>query len=210
MDNYQNKFISEVDAIKENLKKQGWNELCIPPGTNAKEAAKLIIDAKTNSRYAKQGLKWFADFNCIIFYSTEELTERDILTAIYGCSPEEHEKREKEYFDEFKRKEAEFKRKASDLIAKYREKGHEILDSKFHERWDEAVPVRVGDIYHGMELQAALDVIELLNKGENEAAKKKLFGQGHSGMSASITLALIGVFCDNGKKFVKEVEEIYG
>lgn len=93
MDNYQNKTVGEIDIIKKGLYAQGWNEASIPPGCDAKNAAKYIVELKTQGYYALRGMKWFADFNGIIFYSTENLTERDILTAIYGCSPEEYERR---------------------------------------------------------------------------------------------------------------------
>ena len=37
-------------------------------------------------------------------------------------------------------------------IAKYISDGHKILDEKYWNDWDKCVPIRVNDIYGGMEL----------------------------------------------------------
>ena len=205
MDNYRNKSFKEISIIEKGLRAQGWNELTIPFGIDAKDAAKYIIKSKTEGYYAYMGMKWYANFNGIIFYSTDELTERDIFTAIYGYSPEEHDLKEKERFEKIRKDEEEFKQKIPQIISEYIEKGHKILPQEHHALWDEIVPIRVNDLYHGMELQAALDIIEILNGDDFEKAKKKFYEQGHSGMSASITRAIIKAFSNNGELFCKMI-----
>ncbi len=87
-------------------------------------------------------------------------------------------------------------------ILKYRLCGHEILDEKYWAEWDEIVPIRVDDLYHGMELGACLEIIEPLNKGCTfEEVEKIIDNQGHSGWSYGLVLAMVAAFCDRGKEF---------
>ena len=70
--------------------------------------------------------------------------------------------------------------------------------------WTKIVPVRLGDLYRGMELGACLDIVEQLNKGcELEKAKTMIEEQGHSGMSFRLVCSMIKAFSDRGDEFVK-------
>lgn len=46
----------------------------------------------------------------------------------------------------------------------YVEKGHELLDKKYWKDWDEIVPIRLNDLYHGMELKCCLEIVSALNE----------------------------------------------
>ena len=83
------------------------------------------------------------------------------------------------------------------------EKGKEILDEKYHETWAKCVPVRLSDLYEGMELGATLDIVKELNAGyELKTVKKIIEGQGHSGMSFDLVCLMVKAFCDRGSEFV--------
>jgi hypothetical protein len=87
------------------------------------------------------------------------------------------------------------------------EKGSKILDKKYIERWKKCVPIRLDDLYEGMELRACLEIIEQLNKGCSvEAAKEIIDKQGHSGMSYGLVCSMVNSFCDRGSEFVKFVK----
>ena len=45
------------------------------------------------------------------------------------------------------------------------EEGHKIIDSKYWEKWDMCVPIRLDDLYHGMELGCCLEIVKALNEG---------------------------------------------
>lgn len=88
------------------------------------------------------------------------------------------------------------------LILKWRERGRKILDKKYWEKWDEIVPIRLDDLYHGMELGSCLEIVEPLNNGCTfEEAEKIIDNQNHSGWSYELVLAMVVAFCDRGKKF---------
>ena len=91
-----------------------------------------------------------------------------------------------------------------DLCNHYIERGHKILDKKYHEEYDKIVPVRVEDLYHGMELKCFLDIIETYDKHHDVKLCAKQFNQqNHSGMSAGITASLIYHFHDEGDIIVR-------
>jgi hypothetical protein len=91
-----------------------------------------------------------------------------------------------------------------ETVKEYIEKGHKILSEKYWKKYDEIVPIRVGDLYHGMELGAFLEIIELYDKNhELQECARAFDRQNHSGMSASLVASLIYNFHDNGDKIVR-------
>lgn len=86
----------------------------------------------------------------------------------------------------------------------YITKGHEVLDKSKWELWDEIVPIRLDDLYRGMELDCTLELEEILKTKSPEAFKKAreaLGKQGHSGMSWGLMRSMVVAFCTNGKEF---------
>lgn len=82
------------------------------------------------------------------------------------------------------------------------EKGREILDESKWELWDEIVPIRLDDLYQGMELECCLAIVKILNEGTLEEAKKEIQSQGHSGMSFGLVCAMVKEFSPRGEEFV--------
>jgi len=111
----------------------------------------------------------------------------------------EREKKHSEY-EERKRK---HKEAIPELTKKWIEKGNEILAEKYQETWAECVPIRLRDLYEGMELEATLAIVKELNSGcDFETAKAIIEGQGHSGMSFGLVCSMVKAFCDRGAEFV--------
>lgn len=112
---------------------------------------------------------------------------------------EAKEKRQREY----EAKDKEHKKEIPRLTKEWIEKGKVILDEKYHELWSKMVPIRLGDIYNGMELGASLDIVKELNNGcQLEVAKGIIEKQGHSGMSLMLVRSMIKELCDRGIEFV--------
>ena len=78
-----------------------------------------------------------------------------------------------------------------------------VLDNEL-DYWDKIVPIRLGDLYHGMELEQTLDICrimrdETLSYDERLRKAYDLFMEsGHSGMSAGLTASMIRRFCPDG------------
>lgn len=104
----------------------------------------------------------------------------------------------------------EDKRKHEDSIPEltkvWIEKGNAILDEKYHERWEKCIPIRLSDLYQGMELGCCLDIVKALNEGcDLDAAKSIIESQGHSGMSFGLVCSMVKAFCNRGEEFVNHV-----
>lgn len=86
------------------------------------------------------------------------------------------------------------------------EKGHKILAEEYWNKWDECVPIRLADLYHGMELEACLSIVERLNGGcLLGEAKSAIDNQGHSGMSYGLVKSMVVCFCKRGQEFAEYI-----
>lgn len=91
-------------------------------------------------------------------------------------------------------------------IKEYITKGHELLKEKYWTDYDRIVPIRVNDLYGGMEVGAFLEVIECYEKHKDLDKCYTVFEkQGHSGMSASLVASMIYRFHDEGDKIVRKL-----
>lgn len=84
------------------------------------------------------------------------------------------------------------------------EKGKKVLEKKYHNLWEEVVPIRLSDLYGGMELGACLEIVAALNSGSRlDMAKEILDKQGHSGLSYGLVVSMVISFCSRGSEFAK-------
>ena len=109
--------------------------------------------------------------------------------------------RENEHL-EYEERKRKHKEAIPELTKEWIEKGNAILAEKYRETWAKCVPIRLSDLYEGMELGATLDIVKELNAGcELEAAKAIIEEQGHSGMSFGLVCSMVKSFCDRGAEF---------
>jgi len=92
------------------------------------------------------------------------------------------------------------------LTDEWIKKGHEILTPDKFELWDKCVPIRLRDLYRGMELSWCLELVELLKIKNYDEAIKVHHKQGHSEMSHHLLMSMIKEFSENGEEFVKYLE----
>jgi hypothetical protein len=132
-------------------------------------------------------------FNDKEIYSTDTLDEAYI--KVVGISKSEHYERLRKENEEYNRKEAEHKAKIPQLTEEYRNRARGVIPEDKLELWDRIVPIRLGDLYHGMELDCWLELIAELNNAEKDKAarfktcKDMFYKQGHSGMSAGLVFS---------------------
>lgn len=87
-------------------------------------------------------------------------------------------------------------------------KGEKVLDIKYRAKWNEIVPIRLKDLYRGLELGMCLEIVEELNNGVDfKIVKEIIDGQGHSGMSFRLVCSMVKSFCDRGADFVSYVNK---
>lgn len=155
--------------------------------------------------YKEKGELVCGAFNGHMLYS-DTVTIDSAFVQITKKTEEEFNKEQKRISEEYKKEQEEHKEKTPDLIKFWREKGREILTEDKWEFWDKIVPIRLNDLYQGMELGQSLDIIKVLNEGGTfETAKNIINSQGHSGMSFGLMCSMLKEFCERGEEFVKFV-----
>ena len=156
--------------------------------------------------YKKKGELVRGEFNGHMLYS-DKVTVDGAYMEILGCTKAEHDKKQQEWRDNYDKELREHEEKIPTLTEKWIEEGHKVLDEKYWSKWDECVPIRLGDLYRGMELKCCLDIVKPLNEGCSlSEAKAIIESQGHSGMSFCLVRAMVMVFCDRGEEFAEYVD----
>lgn len=164
-------------------------------GCDIAMAVNKLLEYKDKGEYA------CGEFNGHMLYS-DNVTVDSAYLEITGKTKADFDKEREEWRQDYERREQEHKAKIPELSVEWIDKGHKILDEKYWKEWDECVPIRLGDLYHGMELGNCLDIVEALNNNcDLDEAKKIIDGQDHSGMSYGLVRVMIKSFCDRGEEF---------
>jgi hypothetical protein len=167
------------------------------PGDSIDTAWKGLLRAS-----AECGDTCFGEFNGREIRSTDTLDEA--YMKILGKTKSEHEKEMQDWRNEYERQEKEHKDNIPNLIPIYREKARGVILEDQYEYWDKIVPIRLDDLYHGMELDATLDLCKIMrdeSMSYDERLKKAydtFMNQGHSGMSAGLVASMLRAFCPDG------------
>ncbi|WP_227394210.1 hypothetical protein [Jeotgalibacillus aurantiacus] len=155
--------------------------------------------------YRDRGRLVSGDFNGVTLYS-DTVTMDSAYKEITGKSKAEFDRAQEEWKQDRERQEKEHKEKIPELSAIWMKKGREVLSSDNWDYWDQIVPIRLNDLYRGMELGACLDIVSILNNhGTLDEAKEKIESQDHSGMSFGLVCSMVREFSERGNEFVEYV-----
>lgn len=152
----------------------------------------------------------YGEFNGRTLYSTDGLD--DIYINITRKTKQEFDEYLHQEREDYERKEAEFKACIPKLTEEYRERARGIIPQEHLEFWDKIIPIRLQDLYHGMELDCWLDLIAVLNdesKSKEDRMKEGLqmfINQGHSGMSAGLVLSSLCRFHALGRELAEYIQ----
>ena len=180
-------------------------------GSEAKTKYREIdFSAGQNIESAVKKLKEQKDLVCGSFNGQMLYSDIDDMDSAYkkitGKTKAEYDAEAKAANDRYEEEKRKHEEAIPELTNEWIERGKAILSEKYHEAWEKCVPIRLGDLYRGMELGATLDIVEELNTGcKLETAKTIIEGQGHSGMSFSLVCSMVKSFCDRGGEFVNYV-----
>lgn len=145
----------------------------------------------------------FGKFNGHEIYSTETLDE--VYLKVTGKAKSEYDEGMRKWKEEYDREEAEHKAKIPELTEKYRKDARGLVLEDKYESWDTIVPVRLGDLYHGMELEETLEACRVMRDTSLtyderlRKAYKHFMDAGHSGMSAALVAKMIRMYCPDGE-----------
>ena len=141
-------------------------------------------------------------FNGQMLYSDIDTVD-SAYQKITGKTKAEYDSEAKAQNDRYEEDRQKHKESIPDLTKEWIEKGNTILDEKYRETWAKCVPIRLDDLYQGMELKCCLDIVIELNNGCTlDEAKAIIESQGHSGMSFGLVCSMVKSFCDRGNEFV--------
>lgn len=171
---------------------------------------KIEFSAGQNIESAYRDLQEYApsygDFNGHIIYSYETLDE--IFQKIVGMTRDEFYKYAKEEEEKRQQELKTYKERIPELTIYYKDKARGIIPEDKLDFWDNIVPIRLNDLYRGMELDCWLDIIKILNN-ENKSKDERLkecrdlfYKQGHSGTSGIIVLSGLKQLHPLGYEFV--------
>ena len=157
-------------------------------------------------------LKDHEDLVCVCFKGKMLYSDVDDIDSAYlkvtGKSKDEYDTYWKEWKDRYNQEERKHKESIPQLTIEWIEKGRAILDEKYMDFWIKCVPIRLDDLYRGLELGYCLDIVKELNSGCSfEKAKEIVYSQGHSGMSFGLICSMLRSFCDRGDEFVIFLKE---
>lgn len=160
---------------------------------------------------AVKELKSHKDLVCGSFNGQMLYSDVDDLDSAYvkitGKTKTEFDADRKAENDKYKEDQRKHKEAIPELTKEWIEKGKAILDEKYLELWNKCVPIRLGDLYQGMELGNCLDIIKELNDGcDLGLAKAIIENQGHSGTSFYLVRSMVKSFCDRGDEFASFVK----
>lgn len=151
-----------------------------------------------------------SDFSATMKFNDTVFTDTEVLECLYNLACE---KMSGETYKEWelnkqicllqkKVSELQHKLDTPELIKKYIEQGHRILDKEYWKLWDEHVPLCVSNLYEGFECKCTLELVKMLNNQASlKDVHKKFSEQNHSGMSHSLVRAMVARFCKRGKEF---------
>ena len=175
---------------------KNYIRLEVVAGQTIDRVVELLQDHHRSGTFAS------AEFNGVILYS-DTVTLDNAYQAITGRTKAESEQQRQDWVRKYDEQKAAHEARIPELTIEWTEKGKAILPKEKWALWEEVVPVRLKDLYQGMELGQCLDLVQILDHGGTfEEAKAKLESQGHSGMSFSLICAMLGEFAKNGNTFV--------
>jgi hypothetical protein len=191
------KFVFHKEEIK--INKQ-YREIDFLAGSNVESAVNTLL------YWREQGVQACGKFNGIILYS-DTVTMDDAYKQITGKTKAEFDESQRKWKEDYDKEKRDFKENIPALSEEWKRKGREILTDDKWEFWDTIVPIRLNDLYRGMELGCCLEIVNILNNnGTLEEAKKEIENQSHSGMSFGLVRSMVREFCDRGNEFVEYVK----
>lgn len=124
---------------------------------------------------------------------TTDMTLDECYVAVTGLTQKEQEEKARKIHEEWEQ--AAHKASLPSKIEAFKEKAKPYIKEEDWDELCEILPIRFGDIYQGMEMDAMLDIIKLYHEtNDMDKCAKLFYDQGHSGMSASLVRALVKRF----------------
>lgn len=147
------------------------------------------------------------EFNGVILKETDTIDEA--YTKVLGVTKEEFDEERRKEREEYERKEREWKESIPAKTQEYYNMGRGIIREDKYDFWDEIVPIRLRDLYHGMELDATLDILREWNEsGSYKKCHDIIVEQGHSGWSHGLVVRMVKTFAKGDEESVDKLVSV--
>lgn len=167
-------------------------------------AVKVLAQKKMNNENI------YINFNGTKLYSLLD-DENFCYLKITGTSKKIFEERRRKGLEEWRKKNERKHNEAISKIPEWIKRGEEFIYPQKQHEWRQCVFKRATDIYNGVDLENALEVMltldQLQGKKGIETAKKLLDEQNRSGSSYAIVLPIILNFSKRGPEFYRELNK---
>lgn len=188
--------ITDADVI-ENGKK--YKKIEMNYGNTIDEAVHELI------KYKEKGELAYSEFNGIRLFS-DIVTIENAYLAVTGKKKSEREDELENYHINYKQEQDEFKKNLNVLEKEWMRKGKQVLTEDVWQIWSDIMPKSLNGIYQGLELEASLDIAQILNNnGTLEQAKEKMNSQNHSGTSFMLVCQIVRRVTKRGEEFATYV-----
>ena len=152
-------------------------------------------------KFQNRGESVFIEFNGHKLYSCD-VTMDSAYLEVCGQTKADFDRAQEEWRENYRKEQEEAKAKAEAKIPSWIKRGEGFIYPERAEEWKKCVEARVGDLYHGMDLDSALELMEKLESGASMEEVKEIFdGQGHSGASAGMVRRMLFHFAKRGPEF---------
>ena len=167
-------------------------EIHFPASTSLEYAVKVLLEHK------QKGEEVFTEYNSATLYSKDITLDSAFLAVTGGTYAQCLAKRE-ELRQKREKEDKDYKARIPELKKTYAAKGREFIDPSLFDKWDQAVDIRLNDLYEGFDLKSALEIMDALHKGCTlKQAQKIVDKQNHSGNSYMVTISMVYTFSPKG------------
>lgn len=122
---------------------------------------------------------------------------------------EEFIQAKEEWHKNYEKVQKEVEKKAEQNVPKWIREGQALIFPQRHDEWEKYVVESTKSLYHGYEIECALEIMQALeNDVSMEEVKQIFIDQKHSGLSAAVVRNIVFLFSSKGPEFCEAT--IYG
>ena len=155
----------------------------------------------------ESGFDAYCEFNGHTLHS-KNVTLDSAYLEVTGFTYSEFLKKRQEEMQKWEEEQQREKDNAKAKTPEWIARGHKYIPEELWTKWEECIEIRIRDLYNGMEVEAALVVMEAHAEGKSiEEIVNIIDSQGHSGASYGMLRSIITFFYPAGKELFEQIAE---
>ena len=152
-----------------------------------------------------QGKNVYIEFDGKKLYSLLDSVD-DCYIKVTGETKADYERLLAEELRKFKEEELKEELTALEKMPARIERGKQTISPELHDQWENCVKIRTSDIYHGIELDDAIDIMEAIAANDFEKGYQLLEDAYQDINPYLMICSIIKTFSPKGKEFLDWVE----